>query len=213
MLEVDLMIFDLDGTLADTGEDIAGAVNHARSKAGLDSLGTREILKYVGGGLRVTLLEAMGNGAAPSEEMLRAFLDYYESHILDKTVLYPHVKQVLEKYRNKKKAVVSNKHEKYCREILEGLGIAGYFQLILGSDSVQKPKPAAFPLIKVMNDLKVSPERSIMIGDGFNDIMAARAAGVDCCAVGYGFGERNELLSHAPAYFIDDMEDLLKIVK
>jgi phosphoglycolate phosphatase len=212
-IEADLLIFDLDGTLADTGRDVAGAVNFVRVRAGLEPLEVSEVIKCVGSGLRKTLQQAFGDNNKHNEDAVDIFIEYYGKHLLDTTLLYPSVKPILEHFKHKKKVVVSNKREAYCRIILEKLGVDRYFLAILGRDSVDKPKPDPSPLIKIMETLKILPEKAVMIGDGLNDVVAAKAAGIHCCAVGYGFGTRDELVSHNPDFFVDDLKDIIKIIK
>ena len=127
---------------------------------------------------------------------LRIFLEYNESHLADKTCLYGGVAQTLELLARNgyRMAVISNKHEKLCRKLLELLGVEKYFADILGADSLPFRKPSPEPLLKIMADLGFSSTETIMVGDSINDMGAGKAAGVRTIGCTYGYGTREELM-------------------
>ncbi len=206
---VDLLIFDLDGTLVDTRRDLANSVNHTRQAYGLPELGLAEVMQYVGDGVRKLLERSLPN-ATPErvDAALATFREHYGAHLLDHSTLYPGAREVLQHFADKKKAVLSNKPEGFTRTILSGLGIADAFDLVLGGDSlpVLKPDPAA--IHHILTTLGALPEKSVMVGDSPNDIKAGRAAGVLTCAVTYGYRDREELQAEGPDYLIDDLREL-----
>jgi phosphoglycolate phosphatase len=207
--EVDLLMFDLDGTLAATGRDLAGSVNYTRSLLGLEPLDESIVYRHVGHGtehlLRSSLPESYENRF---EEILDRFLKHYEEHLLDTTVLYPHVEEILDRFSGKKRAVVTNKREYLAVAVLRGLGIESCFDAIVGGDSGLSKKPDPSSVTRVLTDLKVAPEKAVIIGDGDTDIKAGKAAGVYTCGVTYGLCEREELVAARPDVLIDDLREL-----
>jgi phosphoglycolate phosphatase len=207
-----LLIFDLDGTLVDTSIDIADAVNYAIEPLGKKHYSVEEIKAMVGSGITKLLRSLIPVGASITEDhIIKRFLDYYSKHLLDNTKTYPYVKETLSKLGDRhKKAVISNKREGFSREILEGLGISQFFEVVLGSDSVTEQKPSPVPLLEVMKRFGVTKDETVMIGDSGYDIQAAKAAGVKVIAVTYGFRPRENLKD--ADYIIDRFDDILNIL-
>lgn len=211
-LPIDLLIFDLDGTLADTRKDLTNAVNYARKQFGLSKLNIDTVMQYVGQGARRLLERALPpEHQNHIDEALKNFCEYYTQHALDFTTLYPSVRETLEHFKNKKMAVISNKPEDLSRIVLQGLGIDTYFDLILGGDSLTVMKPDPEPIFHVLRELEVKPERAVMIGDGTTDMEAGKQAGVHTCAVTYGYRPRETLLASEPEFVIDDMKELISL--
>jgi phosphoglycolate phosphatase len=205
-LRVELMMFDLDGTLADTGLDIANAVNHMRRRLDLGALDNPAIYARVGRGVDYLIRAVLPPDFQDKfQDSRRLFLDYYERHLLDNTRLYPHVGEMLEHFRDKKKVVISNKLRAPTLLILEGLGIAGRFDLILGGDSTIQRKPDPEPLNQALARFAVRPERALMVGDDAGDILAGKAAAVVTCGVTYGLGNTEALIRSGPDLLIDDI--------
>jgi phosphoglycolate phosphatase len=185
-----LLIFDLDGTLADTSVDITNALNYALSPFGVREYSVEETKQMVGSGISNLIRSLIPDDADPDagETAIRRFLDYYDKHLTDNTVAYPHVMETLAVLGDYKKAVLSNKREVYSKKVLEDLGILGYFDLVWGSDSVREKKPSPVPIIDLMKEFGVSRD-----GDSNYDIEASKAAGVKVIAVTYGFRKRKVL--------------------
>ncbi|MBI2986505.1 MAG: HAD-IA family hydrolase [Deltaproteobacteria bacterium] len=206
---IDLIMFDLDGTLADTGQDLADAVNYVRSRLHLAPLDDRLVYSHVGRGA-----EHLLRGSLPEkcqdrfQEVMGLFLKRYESHLLDTTVLYPHVKETLDYFREKKRVVVTNKLHRFTVLVLRGLGIEDYFDAILGGDSVPQKKPDPGPLNQVLTTFGVRPVKALMVGDGGMDIEAGKRAGVLTCGVTYGLGDKEELAAAKPNFLVDDLRQL-----
>lgn len=209
--EIDLLMFDLDGTLANTGRDLANSVNYVRSRLDLEPLEDRLIYDHVGHGvehlIRSSLPEKSEDGFRAVMEM---FLEHYESHLLDTTVLYPRVRETLDYFKEKRRVVVSNKLHRLTVSVLKGLGIEICFDAILGGDSVAQKKPDPGPLNQVLSSFGVSPVKALMIGDGGTDIEAGKRAGVVTCGVTYGLGKKEELVTAKPDFLIDDLRQLSK---
>lgn len=202
-------MFDLDGTLANTGKDLANAVNHARSRLSLGPLEERLVYGHVGRGVEHLIRSSLPEGEqARFKEAMEVFLDHYENHLLDTTVLYPHVTEILEYFKNKRRAVVSNKLYRLTLSVLKGLGIEGCFDAILGGDSAPQKKPDPEPLRRVLAAFGVDPAKAVFVGDGGADIEAGKRAGVFTCGVTYGLGAREELVGAGPDFILDDLREL-----
>ncbi len=202
-----VLIFDLDGTLIDSKKDIADSLNFALQAEGFATLPDRKIEEMVGHGAKQLVLDALGNPDA--EALGRVFLtfwNYYHEHLLDRTSLYPGVSEFLAKYPEIPKAVVTNKPEIFSRKILDGLGVRSHFRWLIGGDTlpIQKPDPKVFE--PIFQELEGQVE-GVMVGDSHVDIECGRAAGLQTCAVTYGFRPREELLAYRPDYLIDSFAD------
>src|SRR5207247_6733338 len=176
---IELIMFDLDGTLADTGRDLADAVNHTRAHFDLPALPGAFVYSQVGRGVEYLLKHSLPEESSEHFlEVMRVFLDRYENHLLDATVLYPNVLETLEYFAHKKRVVVSNKVHRFTVEILRGLGIAKQFDAILGGDSVGEKKPHPALLHHVINQFNISGNKAVIVGDGDTDVEAGKRAGV-----------------------------------
>lgn len=210
---IDLIIFDQDGTLVDSRADISNAVNHALKNLDLPLLATDTITGYVGEGITKLMENALGPHGGLLEEGLSLFLEYYSSHIADNTHIYPNVLEILEYFRSKRKAVISNKLESLTRDLLRELGILHYFDIILGGDSTGRKKPFPDPVIKVLDEFSINNSSALIIGDSPTDIEAGREAGVFTCGVTYGYRGRDQILTAKPDFIIDDIIKLKEIIE
>jgi len=206
---VDLIMFDLDGTLADTGPDLADSVNYTRSRFELSPLPQQLIYTHVGRGVEHLLRHAVAK-EAPSQfsEIMRVFLEHYQQHLLDKTTLYPHVHEVLDYFDGKRNAVVTNKLHHLAVTVLRGLGIENRFDAVLGGDSGAEKKPDPALLRLVLRQFQIIPAKALMVGDGDTDIQAGKWAGVITCGVTYGLANKDDLVAAKPDFLIDDLEQL-----
>jgi len=209
MFQTDLLIFDLDGTLADTKKDIGRSVNLTLREVGLPEKPEILIYSFVGSGIRRLIQQAVGEEEGKRfTTAMAVFRKHYLAHLLDTTTFYPGMDGVLDHFKSKKKAVVTNKAQLYTDKLMAGLKAAGRFDLILGGDNGYPLKPDPKMIVTVLEKLSADPKRSVMIGDGMHDIKAARAAGVPVCAVGYGLGDPEELRRAGPDFFCESVEDL-----
>jgi phosphoglycolate phosphatase len=204
--QLKLLVFDLDGTLADTSQDLASSVNATLSHFRLQTLPIETIAGFVGNGtpmlIRRSLAAVLGKTPEEIDEPFLApyhafFLEYYLQHALDFTRLYPGARESLEAlYRLAQTgrwsmAVLTNKPERPSREILAGLGVASYFTRIFGGDSFPAKKPDPTGIFQLMIETKVMPEQTVMIGDSRVDMQTARNAGVWSLGCAFGFGPQN----------------------
>ncbi len=210
MQSVNLLIFDLDGTLADTKRDIAMAVNLTLTEYGLPTKEEALIYSYVGDGVRKLLQRAFEEQPdGVYDEAILAFRQHYMDHLLDTTQFYPGMMEALDYFKDKKKVVATNKPFEYTQKILDGLGVCDHFDLVLSGDVAdQQLKPHPAMLQTALTQLDISPAQAVMIGDSVNDILAAKAAGVKSCAVGYGFGSMEDLSLQNPDFFCEEASEL-----
>jgi phosphoglycolate phosphatase len=208
----DLFVFDLDGTLADTREDIAASLNHALGELGRPPCDLPTVTRYIGNGAPVLLRRALGPDApeAQVDDGLARFLEHYGIHCLDRTRLYPGVGATVEALFAARKTltVLSNKPTAMSVEILLGLGIAGRFARIDGGDRFPEKKPDPAGLRSAMETFGAAPRRTLMIGDTGVDIATARAAGVAAAGVVWGF-KPEELSADPPEHLLRTIGDLL----
>lgn len=198
MKKVDLLVFDLDGTLVDSVDDLAASVNHALSTLGLPSWDRDAIRSFVGDGVKALVQRALGDAVEQYDKAMALFAAYYADHLLDRTALYPDVLTVLDHFEAKKKVIVTNKLERFTLQITRGLGIAGRFAEIIGEDTTPFKKPDPRLLERVMEKWGAPRERTVVIGDGVNDILLAKNAGALSCAFLNGITQRGQLLSLDP---------------
>ena len=207
---MDLLIFDLDGTLIDSRLDLANAVNATRVHVGMAPLANERVYSYVGNGAPVLIRRALGEQATEPEvqEALEYFLEYYREHDLDYTTLYPGVKESLDRLRaaGKRMAVLTNKPVRVSNAIVEGLGVGRHFFKVYGGNSFEFKKPHPIGVQKLMEETGIGPDRTAMVGDSSVDVATARNAGIFCCGLTYGF-QPETLVDPAPDLTVDRMED------
>jgi 2-phosphoglycolate phosphatase len=178
-LRVGGVVFDLDGTLVDSLEDIARAANYCLEGAGLPARATGEIRDFIGDGSRVLLARASGLGPSDPllDEMLVQFFVYYTAHAVDHTCLLPGAREVLAALAHLPRALCTNKPRVTTLALLEGLGIDGDFDVVVAAGDVPQHKPHPAPLERVSELLGIPCARLVLVGDGPQDVACAKAAG------------------------------------
>jgi len=208
---MDLLIFDLDGTLIDSRLDLANAVNATRRHMGMEALPNQRVYSYVGNGAPVLIRRALGQQATGAEiqEALEFFLEFYGQHVLDNTVLYPGVREAIDRLREagKRMAVLTNKPVRMSRAIVDGLGVATHFFQVYGGNSFEFKKPNPIGVHALLTEAAVRRDAALMVGDSSVDVQTARNAGIRCCGVTYGF-QPETLLDPAPDLLVDGMEQM-----
>ena len=214
-MRIELLVFDLDGTLIDSKLDLALAVNATRGEAGLPPLANDTVFAYVGNGAPTLVRRALGDGFDDSqvERSLQFFLDYYRAHMLENTHLYPGVREALEAIAaaGVQMTVLTNKPVRFSRELIARLGIADHFRSIYGGNSFATKKPAPEGLQQLMSELQAGPRETMVVGDSAVDVQTARNAGAWACGVTYGF-QPETFATTAPDFLLDDLGELVKIV-
>jgi phosphoglycolate phosphatase len=213
-LRYDHVAFDLDGTVVDSRADLAAAANHVLRSFGLPEIAPRSVYALVGEGARRLVERALGPGYATRvDEGVERFLDYYGTHLLDATVLYPGVAQALDALVDAGAAltVCSNKPEGYGRAILDGLGVASRFRAIVGGDSLATRKPDPAGMAALARVTGASRERTLLVGDSPVDVATAANAGVAFCGVAWGL-DPDRLRAAHPRTIVDTPAELLAVV-
>jgi phosphoglycolate phosphatase len=208
---MNLLIFDLDGTLVDSKLDLVHSVNAARGLMNLPPISEELVSSYVGSGVVVLMRRALGPDASEAEveRAVEFFLGYYRDHMLDNTRLYPTVQEGLDRMRESgaRMAVLTNKPVRFSRAIVEGLGLGGHFFQIYGGNSFDQKKPDPIGIEKLLAESGIARERAIMVGDSGVDVRTARNAKVRACGVSYGF-QPETFEQDPPDMVVDDMNQL-----
>ena len=215
----ELILFDLDGTLIDSAPDLAASINAMLTTLKRDTFDDAKIDAWVGNGAKTLVSRALSGSVAIDStleeefvsEALEIFLGYYKKNVCVKTVAYPEVLETLEllKSRGYKMAIVTNKPYAFVEPILTSLGLVDYFELWIGGDSLAKKKPEPEPLLYLCEQLGVSREKSLMVGDSKNDILAAKAAAIKSIAVTYGYNYGEEIRVYKPDAVVEKFQDIL----
>ena len=218
----ELILFDFDGTLIDSGPDLSLALNDMLTQLGRDTFTQEIIHTWVGNGAQTLVKRALLGQSDISaainntyfENALKIFLASYEKNVCVDTLLYPNVKEMLVglQRRGFRLAIITNKPYKFIMPILKGLGIENYFELLLGGDSLAVKKPKPEPLLHVCKELCVDISRSLMVGDSKNDILAAQAANIESIGVSYGYNYGEHISKYKPDVVIDDIKKILELV-
>jgi phosphoglycolate phosphatase len=188
------IVYDLDGTLADTAEDLMGALNAVLAREGLAPLPVENARSMLGAGGRALIQRGFAaSGRTPDPQTLEIlfgdFLARYNSHIADRTLLYPGVEAALKTFAGAgwRQAVCTNKMEGSARLLLQKLDVVGNFAFICGQDTFGVGKPDPKPLLETIAASGGVSARAIMVGDSITDIKTARAAGLPVVAVDFGY--------------------------
>lgn len=211
-----LIIFDLDGTLIDSQQDLVNSVNATRQWMGLAPLDDRLIASYVGNGAPVLIRRALGPDApdADVQRALEHFLAYYREHMLDHTRLYPGVQETLDTLRARHfhLAVLTNKPVRFSQAIIDGLGLRDYFFRVYGGNSFQdRKKPDPIGIDTLRHEINASREQTLMVGDSAVDVKTARNAQVAVAGVTFGF-QPESFAEDPPDILIDDMAELTALI-
>lgn len=212
MKTIKLMIFDFDGTLVASGDDLAASVNHTLGALGIPHLDRDEIIGFIGDGVAKLVERALGDEHRHRfHEAIGIFRDHYAEHLIDTTTLYPGVHDTLEYFRDTKKVIVTNKLYAYTIKIAEELGIVDCFEEIYGADSSPAKKPDKELLLPLLERYGAERTDTVVIGDGINDILLAKNSGTMSCALLNGLGDRARLLSLRPDYCCEDITELREL--
>ncbi|MGC8650177.1 MAG: HAD family hydrolase [Hydrogenobaculum sp.] len=181
-------IFDLDGTLIDSLEDIASAANKTLKDLGFEEKSKEEIRKHIGSGARELFRGILPN-ESHLEKAIEIFKSYYAKEPITHTKLFNGAKEVLEllKSKNKKIAVVSNKPLELSTIILKALNVEHYFEYIVGPETYNERKPSPVPILKTLAQLNVHPENAIVIGDTYVDIESAKKSNCKSALASWGY--------------------------
>ncbi|HEY3092582.1 MAG TPA: HAD-IA family hydrolase [Vicinamibacterales bacterium] len=184
-----LIAFDLDGTLIDSSRDLADSVNELLGTLGAPALPLDEVTRMIGEGAKVLIRRALAASGIPEDPAAIArFLDIYDRRLLDHTVPYAGIPEIVRAAREHARvAVLTNKPLAPSEKVLAGLGMRDLFDEVIGSDGTYPRKPDPTALLALMERAGATPDRTLMIGDSKIDYDTAKGAAARCCLVGYGF--------------------------
>ena len=205
------IVFDLDGTLVNTAEDLAYSINYMRGTAGLPPLSTPEVLHAVGRGAGLLIEKTLDVSAADTERhraLLDTFRAHYRAHQGERSVPYPAIPEILARLSERSDLyVLSNKPLDATRREIDIAGLTDRFQAVWGAGSFERLKPEPDGLRAAMARSGTDASTTVMVGDLFVDIETAARAGVPSVFVSWGFGKRQDL-RHPPSAEIDVPEQL-----
>jgi len=218
-------IFDLDGTLVDSGRDIADSANFVRGHFDLPALPPETMISYVGDGVEMLLRralthEAAAGGAVPETqevepgrlaEAMEVFRGHYSRHLLDTTKLYPGVLDILMRYRAYPLLLATNKPRDFTDAICAGLGIKAAFANIIAGDETPARKPDPEHLRRVLVSVEVEPSMVVMVGDSPNDILAGKALGAMTVGCTYGLVAESRVRASGPDHTIAAIAELASL--
>jgi len=209
-----LIIYDLDGTLVDTRRDIINGVRYALGELNGPRLTDEEIKDCVGTGLHSLIRQVFRTeDDALADRGAKLYRQYYKEHMLDHSHLYTGAKEVLEFFKGRTQAVITNKPDPFSTQILEALGIANYFiDILTGNNGLPfKPDPAS--VFYLMGETKAKPEETVFIGDSLIDIQTARNAGVEIVCLSHGFTPEKVLEEAKPDHFEQSYPEILRLAR
>lgn len=214
-MRYDTVIFDLDGTLLDTLQDLAAAVNYALHQQGYPPRTVQEVCRFVGNGVEKLMRRAVPAGL-PEERIMAAlavFKEYYALHNNDATAPYPGIEALLDhlKARGVRMAIVSNKNDPNVKALAR-LYFPTTISMAVGEGGGVRAKPCPDTVLHVMNTWGCGPSRVLYVGDSDVDIQTARNAGVDCASVCWGFRPEQELRAAGATLLVHTAQELEAVV-
>jgi phosphoglycolate phosphatase len=209
---IDAIVFDLDGTLVDSLPDLAAAANRALRQLGLPEQPLAAHQKMIGAGEKNYVRRFLGpDHQELFDQALTLYLEYYSQHLGDQSRVYPGVMATLSRLASWKKAVLSNKQEDLSREVVEVMGLASFFQAVRGGDSFGVLKPSPEGLSALLKELGSDPNRTFMVGDKPEDVLAGRGAGAHTVALTCGYGDPEALAGATPDFMLNSFSKLADI--
>lgn len=212
MKDYETYIFDLDGTLLSTLDDLASSTNYALRWAGMPERTIDEVRKFVGNGVKKLMERAIPDGLDNPrfDETYQTFREHYLKHNLDTTRPYDGIMEMLEalKTKGKKIAVVSNKFYAATQDLTAHF-FAGTISVAIGERENIRKKPAPDTVLEALRQLGATKDTAVYIGDSDVDIETARNSGMPCVSVLWGFRDRDFLLTHGATTLIESPSELI----
>ena len=210
------VVFDLDGTLLDTLQDLANAVNYALQKQGMPKRTLEEVRQFVGNGVRLLMIRAVPDGESNPlfEETFELFKEYYGEHCNDNTKPYAGVVELIEtlKVKGYAVAIVSNKIDFAVKELNE-LYFKGLVPVAIGEKEGIRRKPAPDTVFEASKELGKTKEEAVYVGDSDVDLETAKNSGMPCISVLWGFRDKEFLAEHGAERYAKKAEDVLRFVE
>jgi phosphoglycolate phosphatase len=212
-----LVVFDLDGTLVDSRQDLASATNDMIRAFGGSPLEERTVVEMVGEGASVLVARAV-RAAGLDERLpgaLEQFLELYNARLLDTTTVYEGMREALDALTQRVAlAVLTNKPQQSTARLLDGLALTSHFQHVIGGDTPLGRKPDPAGLLDIVTRASATPESTVLVGDSPVDLHTARRAATRLCLARYGFGFRFGAADfRGDEWFVDRPADLPQIIE
>ena len=189
MEKKELIIFDMDGTLIDSGNVISNTINFVRTNLGLPLIPKSELLKNINNP-DINAAKFFYGTREFTDEQTKLFQEYYNKHCISDIILYDGVLEMLDQLQGRfTLSIATNASSEFANKMIEHLSIHSYFDYVIGADSVENPKPHPDMLIKTLKTLSFENNQSILIGDSLKDERAAQAASIESILVNWGFTE------------------------
>ena len=208
------LLFDLDGTLIDSGSDLAGSLNHTLSADGWPVLSRDGVLALLGDGAPVLIERAYRHyGSVPPADALARYREHYRRHCLTATRPYDGIPELLAELDGEKTlAVATNKPTDFAEQILDGLGLRHHFKAVLGPELAGGRKPSPVHVRATLDAIGHTPDEAVMIGDSPADVFAGRRAGTETVAVLWGYRNRRELTEAGADRFATGVDELAALL-
>lgn len=210
------VIFDLDGTLLYTLDDLTAATNYALRKMGMPERSLEEVRRFVGNGIRKLIERAVpeGTDCGTYEKTFAVFREYYDVHCTDHTIPYEGVLELVQKLseKNYKLAIVSNKVDSAVKELNETF-FSDYIQVAIGEKEGIRKKPAPDTVYEALKALGSTKEEAVYIGDSEVDLATAANSGLPCISVLWGFRDKELLIEKGAEFFAEKAEDIPAILE
>lgn len=224
-MKYDTVIFDLDGTLLNTLDDLAAADNHALAEFGLPLLDTDTVRQYIGRGVRNLMKKSVYGpdfeerfGKDPVdgetfERIFQSYRSYYSEHVNDRTAPYPGIPELVDRLKEEgcRLAVLSNKYDEAVKKLIEA-HFGDRFEIVLGQRDGVPKKPDPTAVREIMEQLGSKPERTVYVGDSDVDVRTAVNAGTGSIICTWGFRSREELTEAGAEVFAETPDDILSII-
>lgn len=214
-MDINTVVFDLDGTLINSKKDIVVAVNNTLIELKLPTLSEKVIAGFLGYGVETLIRCCIGEESIHKmDNALEIYREYYSDNCTVYTTLYPGVKETLEFLikRGISVALATNKMISISRKILRYFGIEEYFSYLLGSESVRNKKPDPEIINILLEITKHRPENMLFVGDSEIDILCGKNAKTHTCAVTYGIGTTKSIIKANPDFLITDLRKLILLI-
>ena len=209
------ILFDLDGTIIESGPGIMNSVRYALEKLGETVPGEDTLIRFVGPPLRDSFVNIIGLTPENAEKGVWYFREHHEQHGVTDNKLYPNIENLLKSLQEEgfHLYIATSKPEEFAKAILKDRNLSQYFLSTYGSrmDESGPPKPEI--MAKALAENKIDPTKAIMVGDRLHDVEAANQNGVSCIGVLYGYGSREELTNAGAAYIAETVADLLPLIR
>ena len=215
-MKIDTIIFDLDGTLLNSLNDLHACFNHAIASFGYPKRTLNEIKSFVGNGIKKAIERALPNPIEDSDlnKIVDYFRIYYKDHMLEYTKPYDGIIPMLKELKQKgyKIAVVSNKYDDAVKNLVKNY-FGEYIDIAVGEGYGIRRKPEIDGVIEAINELNSNLKKAIYIGDSEVDIKTAKNAGIHCISVTWGYRDKDFLMSEGAEYFANLPKEIIEIIE